>query len=106
MTTSDEISIIANKLANEGKTPSVALIKSQLKQSVPLPQIISILKNWQHDPKFIQKAVTSSDTKKSDEVTASSTELNLLIAEAIAPLQQEILQLKKLVNQLIDNQRS
>ena len=54
MTISDEICIIANKLANEGKSPTVALIKSGLNHPVPLPQIIATLKTWQHDPEFIQ----------------------------------------------------
>ena len=66
MTISDEISIIANKLANEGKTPTVALIKSQLSQTTPLPQIITVLKHWQHEPTFIQP-------KQQDKVRTAST---------------------------------
>ena len=102
MTISDEIAIIANKLANEGKTPSVALIKSQLNRTIPLPSIIAVLKTWQHDPKFIQaepKNVTSDTTKQ----VQPSSELNLMIAQAIAPLQKEISELKAQVKQLLES---
>ena len=54
MTISDEISIIANQLANQGRTPTVALIKGKLSQPTPLPRIISVLKSWQHEPDFIK----------------------------------------------------
>ena len=50
MTINDEIIAIANQLANSGKKPSVALIKTRLTNSVPLPTIISTLKTWHHEP--------------------------------------------------------
>ena len=53
MTASEEILTIANKIANTGKLPSVALVKGRLTQKVPLPVIISTLKAWQHEPEYI-----------------------------------------------------
>ncbi len=104
MTTSDEISIIANRLANAGKTPSVALIKSQLNQTIPLPQIIAVLKNWQHDPKFIQAKDQKVSSIKHSPLTPDNQEISALIAEAIAPLQKEVSELKQLLQKLLDNQ--
>ena len=105
MTISDEISIIANKLANEGKVPSVALIKSQLNQAVPLPKIISALKNWHHEPKFIQAQDQEITSKISTEAKPNNTEISLLIANALVPLQQEITELKQQLKQLLDQQK-
>ena len=101
MTISDEISIIANKLANEGKTPSVALIKSQLNHSAPLPKIIAVLKSWQHDPKFIQLQHQEISTNSQTKAKSSDEEINLLITIALKPLQQEIAELKQQVATLL-----
>ncbi len=106
MTISDEISIIANKLANEGKKPSVALIKSKLTQPVNLPTIIQTLKSWQHDPEFITFKQSEQPTNKikataTSEDQTSSLALEQAINRAIKPLQQEISQLKALVETLI-----
>ncbi|MFT6919489.1 MAG: hypothetical protein ACJA2G_002125 [Cognaticolwellia sp.] len=106
MTISDEISIIANKLANEGKVPSVALIKSQLNQTVPLPQIISALKNWHHEPNFIRTQHQEITSKIPTEAKPNNTEINLLIANALAPMQQEITELKQQLKQLLDHQKN
>ena len=105
MTISDEISIIANKLANEGRNPTVALIKSKLNQPAPLPTIISTLKSWQHDPDFIK--IKNDDVKTSAEKTTVTTEneqLSQLIAQAILPLQEELAEVKALLAQLVSKQ--
>jgi hypothetical protein len=102
MTIFDEISIIANKLANEGKVPSVALIKGHLSQPTPLPKIIAALKNWHHDPDFIKTTDKNEEANPNIESSRDHKELNKLIAEAIAPLQQEIAELKIQVKALIN----
>ena len=103
MTISDEISIIANKLANEGKIPSVALIKSQLNQAVPLPKIIAALKNWHHDPAFINTRHQEVSSNALIELKANNEEVSLLIANALAPLQQELIELKHQVKMLLES---
>lgn len=104
MTISDEISIIANKLANQGITPSVALVKSKLSSPTPLPQIISTLKNWQHEPEFIEQKTKDIDINAQDEhekQTIQPEALEKIIASAISPLRQEIREMKLLLNELI-----
>ena len=101
MTISDEITIIANQLANQGKTPTVALIKSKLTQPSSLPNIISVLKNWQHEPTFISMNTESQDTSELTTNTVLENEqLSQLIAQAIKPLQEELKELKSLVREL------
>jgi len=102
MTINDEILAIANQLANQGKQPSVALIKAKLPRSVPLPTIILVLKSWQHDPNFTQQTQIK---KKASKVTKEdNTDINALIEQALAPLQQEINELKHQVKQLLRKQ--
>ena len=103
MTIFDEISIIANRLANEGKVPSVALIKGHLSQPTPLPKIIAALKNWHHDPDFIKATHQEVSSKALTEKNADNKEVSKLIAEAIAPLQQEVAELKQQVKSLRNN---
>jgi hypothetical protein len=89
----------ANRVALEGKQPSVALIKSQLTEPAGLRDIIETLKTWQFDPhtKVAEKQPTTVIT-----ATATETETTAaLIATAIAavreeftPLHQEVAELK------------
>ena len=104
MTTSDEILIIANRLANQGKKPTVALIKSKLAHTVSLPLIINALKNWHHEPDFI--TLTSSAEKSDNEYSeltalapldqaAISSLITSEIEKALIPLHAEIVLLKQ-----------
>ena len=103
MTINDEILIIANQLANQGKKPSVALIKTKMSQPVTLPQLISVLKSWQHDPEFIH-AIPKNEPNEDQKNKQPKEELELsqLIAKAITPLEKEISELKKMIQTLID----
>jgi len=99
MTINDEILAIANQLANQGKKPSVALIKTRLTQQVPLPSIISVLKTWQHDPEFVQ--VNKQPIANLSAEKENNEELSLLVKQAIEPLKQEIIELKQLIQNLL-----
>lgn len=93
MTIIDEILICANRLANEGKKPSVALIKAKLNKSVPLPTIITTLKTWQHQPDFI--AIESED-EKPIELAESPSQVNDDMKKLIQQtLNQELAEMKK-----------
>ena len=100
----EEILVIANELANEGKKPSVALIKTRLTQTIPLPTIISVLKNWQHQPDYSASTLTTNKKSKTkdetiDNLIISKTELKQAIQQAIAPLKQELHEIKQLLKQ-------
>ena len=103
MTPSDEITIIANQLANQGKQPTVALVKAKLNQSVPLPTIIGILKSWQHDPTFIQFERNTEKEKSVKKSPTISLELEQAIKQALKPINEELSEIKGLLNKLIKN---
>lgn len=107
MTINDEISIIANQIANKGNKPTVALIKAKLKTRVPLPVIISVLKTWQHEPSFIslpteQKSMASNEKKTS---SADLTSLEDLLHHELSDMKEEIRELKALVQGVINQQK-
>jgi len=94
MSVSDEILIIANQIANQGKKPSIALIKTKLSTSVPLPLIISTLKTWQHDREFIALKYEKPMAMKKEETKENANTLNIAIENALIPFKQEINTLK------------
>ena len=104
MTISDEISIIANQLANQGRTPSVALIKGKLSQPTPLPKIISVLKSWQHEPNFIKLPSQEKETTTESITSSGNEELSRLLSQAMLPLQQELAEIKTLLEKLTSKQ--
>ncbi len=102
MTITDEIIIIANRLANQGKKPTVALIKTKLTKTVPLPTLITTLKGWSHDPELttFNKSEPNSILQKQKNITLApevEKAINLAVELAIQPLKIEIAQLKALL---------
>lgn len=102
MTIREEILTIANQLANQGKSPSVALIKTKLSSPAPLPVIISTLKSWQHDPDYISMKNSDEKTaKKQQDKTPLDEKIQQAIAQAIqkeiAPLHRELAEMKALL---------
>ena len=107
MTTFDEILIIANQLANQGKQPTVALIKSRLATSFPLPTIIKVLKSWQHDPEFINISNQQTSEKELLTTVKETQEIKLIIEEALLPIKAELDDIKSQLALLIaSNQKS
>ncbi len=101
MTITDEIIIIANQLANQGKKPTVALVKTRLRKSAPLPTIISILRNWKHDPKLIEMTIETNDVEvEKQHLTSISAEIDTAIKAALQPIQAELVELRALVCEL------
>jgi predicted transcriptional regulator len=114
MTVIDEILICANKLANAGTKPTVALVKGKLTQRAPLAVIISTLKNWQHQPDFIAPAINEEQEVNDDLSTKNTSELleSLLengvikkviqqsLAVELTELKKELAEMKLLINNL------
>jgi hypothetical protein len=109
MTIIDEILIAANKIANEGKKPTVALVKAKLSTPTPLPTIISVLKTWQHDESFVSDNIVVAEKKdtttvqngiayctRSDLETLQQNIIDILSTELNA-LKSEIVDIKKLL---------
>lgn len=107
MTTTDEILILANQLANKGIKPTVAAIKAKLKNSVTLPELISTLKSWQHDPSFVnlpQENQTTND-KPENKKTFKEGSFEHELHNELAIMKSEILELKTLIKELINQQQ-
>ncbi|MDX2368587.1 MAG: hypothetical protein QNK36_09340 [Colwellia sp.] len=102
MTINDEILILANQLANAGKKPTVAMIKAKLNKKVPLPVIISTLKVWQHEPSFISKPEVKYDMTEVTNTVAETDNFRQNLNDELAQMKQEIIELKQLVKQLIE----
>ena len=109
MTINEQIFIIANQLANQGKKPTVALVKTKLTEPTPLPVIIKALKVWQHEPDFVAPAKGNNElTNESKALNSDQAQLQQLIdqavndkiAELITPLQREIDELKVVISGL------
>jgi len=100
MSISEEILIIANIIANQGKKPTIALIKTKLTSSVPLPVIISTLKTWQHDPDFISLKNESSIENINNPSLGNTNKLYEEIEAALAPFKQEISKLKLEISEI------
>ena len=101
MTIIDEILTIANQLANEGKQPSVALVKTRLTTSVPLPTLIKTLKSWQHDPEFTTLKSSQPHCAIKEE---SKAEIDEKLSLALAPVLSELKEIKQLLKQIVDKQ--
>ena len=106
MTINDEILILANKAANKGNKPTVALIKAKLNKKVPLPIIISTLKAWQHEPSFTSLPEDKDITGKNNNLSKKDDSLEQGLHNELASMKKEILELKLLVQKLLDQQKS
>ncbi|MBL4940201.1 MAG: hypothetical protein JKY81_00900 [Colwellia sp.] len=106
MTINDEILILANQIANQGNKPTVALIKTKLSKKVALPIIISTLKTWQHQPSFISLPEEKDELLEANHSSSHTASFEQDLHEELALMKKEILELKQLVKQLIDQQKS
>ena len=99
----DRIILIAQQLAKEGKTPNTASIKARLPKNTPLPAIIQGLKLWQAEPnKQIDNPTEPSLTGAVLDKNVHSIDslIESKIAQAIAPLKDEINNLQDKIKKL------
>ena len=113
MTIKDEILAIANQLANDGQSPTVAKVKAKLSEPTPLPTIINTLKNWQHQPERTgvgksneaanngelsegkMQTVELSEAQIAQLQTQLQSHIEQAVAAAIKPLQAELEEIRK-----------
>lgn len=101
----DRIILIAQQLAKEGKTPNTALIKARLPKNTPLPAIIQGLKMWQDNPNKEINVPTEPALMANTKAEMGSIDLLIeaKINALLAPLKDEIEQLKAEINTLKEN---
>ena len=91
-----EIYRIASQLNAQGKTPSVALIRSKLTVPTSLPVIVQALQRWKQSPDLGNEPVTEQNT----EATAKQAQTTEVDAQTIAAMQAQIQSLEQKVAQL------
>lgn len=90
---SQELEAILTRLQQEGKEPSVALVKSRLSTPVPMPALITAIKSWKNANRVPKIEVADKADNKNDRIT----QLEQQVAELTSRLQA-------LEQKLADNQ--
>ncbi|WP_114765172.1 hypothetical protein [Vibrio rhodolitus] len=86
---SQELEQAIEQLIQEGKEPTVALVKARLKTSVPMPALISTIKSWKNSqrvPKIEVAAESKAEPDRIAELEAQVKELQQRLAAIEAKL--------------------
>ncbi|OEE41015.1 hypothetical protein [Vibrio anguillarum] len=78
-----ELENILTLLQQQGKEPSVALVKSRLSTSVPMPALIATIKSWKNAHR-VPKVEVSVSTESASKVAELETQLAALSARVAA----------------------
>ncbi|GAM69143.1 hypothetical protein JCM19236_5456 [Vibrio sp. JCM 19236] len=62
-----ELNQIFTSLEAEGKEPSMALVKARLSTTVPMPALITAIKNWKSSKRIPKIEVAAEQTISADE---------------------------------------
>ncbi len=74
-----ELEGILNALQQQGKEPTVAMVKSRLSTSVPLPAIITAIKSWKKANQVPKIEVAAQPSLEVDRVTQLEQTVEQLI---------------------------
>ena len=73
-----ELHRVLSAITEEGKQPSMALVKSRLSMPVPMPAIIATLKSWKSSNKVPKVEIASREGSLSTEERISKLEKQVL----------------------------
>lgn len=65
-----ELEAVMEQLQQEGKEPTVALVKARMKTPVPMPALITVIKSWKSTSHVPKVEVTAPTSKAEDRLTA------------------------------------
>lgn len=65
-----ELEAVMEQLQQEGKEPTVALVKARMKTPVPMPALITVIKSWKSASHVPKVEVTAPTSKADDRLTA------------------------------------
>ncbi|EKO3386041.1 hypothetical protein KW465_13610 [Vibrio fluvialis] len=65
-----ELEAILTSLHNEGKEPSVALVKARLSTSVPMPALITAIKSWKSANRVPKIEIAATSANETDRISA------------------------------------
>lgn len=84
-----ELNQIFTALEAEGKEPSMALVKARLSTSVPMPALITAIKNWKSNKRVPKIEVAAEQTLSSDERIAKLEETIAKLTARIDALEKQ-----------------
>ncbi|HDY7733989.1 TPA: hypothetical protein RQK28_002136 [Vibrio vulnificus] len=84
-----ELEAVLEQLQQQGKEPSVALVKARLKTSVPMPAIIAAIKSWKSAQR-VPKIEVASQTNQDAEGIAQLEATVLKLAARIDALEAQL----------------
>ncbi|UYI46424.1 hypothetical protein OFO16_11310 [Vibrio natriegens] len=84
-----ELETVMEQLQQEGKEPSVALVKARMKTPVPMPALITALKSWKSANRVPKIEIAAQKTSEEDRLTALENTIAQLTAR-IAELEKKL----------------
>lgn len=64
-----ELEAVLQQLQQEGKEPSVALVKARMRTPVPMPALIATIKSWKSANRVPKIEVAAQKTSQEDRLT-------------------------------------
>lgn len=95
-----QIIAICQQLQQQGKTPSLALIRAKSSVTLPIPEVLAVLARFKADPNNIDKFNTPNDatTEQIQSPDALQSRVDMLEAQ-VKQLQQRLTFLEKQADQ-------
>jgi hypothetical protein len=84
-----ELEAAIRSLVNQGKEPTVALVKTRMTTPAPIPAIIAAIKSWKSSSFIPKLEVTVNDTSKDKRIT-DLEETVLDLTQRIEKLESQI----------------
>lgn len=63
-----ELEAVLQSLHNQGKEPTVALVKARLKTPVPMPALIATIRSWKHAQRVPKVEIAADSTPPQDKI--------------------------------------
>jgi TolA-binding protein len=87
---SQELQAIFSQLADEGKEPSIALVKHRLTSPVPMPTLITALKSWKSTKRVPKVKIADQNGLSDVERIARLEQQVASLATRIASLETQL----------------
>lgn len=75
-----ELETVMEQLQQEGKEPSVALVKARMKTPVPMPALITALKSWKSANRVPKIEIAAQKTPEEERLTTLENTIAQLTA--------------------------
>ncbi|ABU72194.1 MAG: hypothetical protein AAGJ90_03650 [Pseudomonadota bacterium] len=75
-----ELEAVMEQLQQQGKEPTVALVKARMKTPVPMPALITTIKSWKSANRIPKVEVAVQTPKEEDRIVALENTVAKLVA--------------------------